>query len=186
MQLVLVTIFRNFILLVTMLVFAILLIQDNKELADTVMENALTGFTASRDSSSQSSTEDNYTSADSSELVIEADHWGQFSVDADIGGREIRLLVDTGAYSVALSQDHADTLGYPIHQLEYSGYTNTANGVARTAPIIIDEITIGDNVVRDVPGIIVDSPMKMSLLGMTFLRKLSSYEVKGDQLFLRW
>ncbi len=168
------------------MVVAFVLIQDNMGLLTAVVQNARNELSASPGRASQPSPAEDYTSADGSELVIEADPRGHYFVDADIGGREIRFLVDTGASMVALSEEDADTIGYPIHQLEYSGRVNTANGVARVAPIMIDEITIGDNVVRNVQGAVIEGHTGKSLLGMTFLRKLAGFEVKNNQLFLRW
>ena len=125
-------------------------------------------------------------SADANQMVIRAGRGGHFLVEASIGTRDIEFMVDTGASMVTLSQSDAETLGYYVHQLDYSGRAHTANGVARFARITIDEIAIGDMVVNDVPAAVMEKPMRQSLLGMTFLRKLAGFEVKGDRLFLRW
>jgi len=95
-------------------------------------------------------------------------------------------LVDTGASMVALSEADADTIGLPIHQLDYSGRVNTANGIGRVAPVMIDEITIGDNVISNVRGVVIEGHTGNLLLGMTFLRKLAGFEIKNNRLFLRW
>jgi aspartyl protease family protein len=124
--------------------------------------------------------------ADSNQMVIKAGSHGHFFVDARIRNRQLRFLVDTGASFVTLSQPDAERLGFAVHQLEYSGTSHTANGTARFAPIVIEEITIGDIVVRNVQASVIDSPMEGSLLGMTFLRKLAGFEVRNDQLILRW
>ncbi len=122
----------------------------------------------------------------SNALVIRADSRGHFLVDASIGTKDVRFLVDTGASSVALSRQDAERLGFYVHQLDYSGRAQTANGMARFAPVTIEEIRIGDIVVRDVAAAVMDTPMKGSLLGMTFLRRLAGFEVRDDRLILRW
>ena len=124
--------------------------------------------------------------AQANQLVIEAGPAGHFMVNASISGREIAFVIDTGASMVALSPGHAEQLGYAIHQLDYAGRAQTPNGVARFAPIVIDEITVGDIVMRDVSAAVLEQPMEKSLLGMTFLRRLAGFEVKGDRLILRW
>jgi len=124
--------------------------------------------------------------AQANQMVIQAGPHGHFFVEAQIRSRNIRFLVDTGASFVTLSQDDAERLGYAIHQLDYSGISNTANGMARFAPVVIDEIAIGDFVVRDVQASVIDSPMEGSLLGMAFLRKLPGFEVRHDRLILKW
>ena len=181
-----VTIIRNSLLLMGVMFIAFVLLQDNLGLLTAAVQHARNGQASSPGRTYQPSPVENYASSDGSEFVIEGDSRGHYFVNADIGGREIGFLVDTGASLVALSEEDADTIGYPIHQLEYSGRVNTANGVARVAPILIDEITIGDNVVRNVQGAVIEGHTGQSLLGMTFLRKLAGFEIKNNQLFLRW
>lgn len=124
--------------------------------------------------------------SEANQMVIEAAPDGHFMVSARIGGRDVEFVVDTGASMVALSPGHAERLGYAIHQLDFAGRAQTPNGIARFAPIVLEEIAIGEIVVRDVPAAVLEKPMEKSLLGMTFLRRLAGFEVKGDRLILRW
>ena len=179
-------ILRFSLVLVGVLVVAFVLLQDNKELLTAAVEYARNGQASSTERTFQPSESDNYASSDDSEPVIEANSRGSFYLTAEINGREINFLVDTGASQVALTREDADTIGLPVHQLDYSGHVRTANGVARISYITIDDITIGGNVINDVQGHVVDAPLFTSLLGMSFLRKLAGYEVKGDRLYLRW
>lgn len=119
------------------------------------------------------------------ELVLEADSRGHYYVDAEINGETIRFLVDTGASMVALSPDDAARIGFRPDPAEYTGRARTANGIARIAPVMIDEIEIGDIRVRNVPGAVMDMAMRNSLLGMSFLTRLSGFEVRENRLILR-
>ena len=119
------------------------------------------------------------------ELVVEADARGHFYVDAEINGTTIRLMVDTGASMVALSLDDAARIGIRPDPAEFTGRARTANGLARIAPVMIDEIEIGDIRVRDVAGAVLDTGLRNSLLGMSFLARLSSFEMRENQLILR-
>ncbi len=119
------------------------------------------------------------------ELVVEADSRGHYYVDAEINGEAVRFLVDTGASMVALSPDDAERIGFRPGPAEFTGRANTANGIARVAPVMIDEIEIGDITVRNVPGAVMDTAMRNSLLGMSFLTRLSGYEVRENRLILR-
>lgn len=168
------------------MVFAFLLLQDNKELMGAVMKVARSGLSASPGRASQSSPTEDNSSSDGSEIVIEADSRGHYYLTAEIGGRDINFLVDTGATAVALTLDDAQTIGFPVHQLEYSGRSNTANGQIRVAPLVIDEIIIDGHSVTNVQGSVSEAPLHISLLGMSFLRKLAGFEVKNDRLILRW
>ena len=183
-----VTLIRNSLILVGLMVVAYVLLQENMGLLTKSVHQARSEFKAApaRAPSRPPPVDRGHASSDGSQLVIEAGPGGHFHLDTEIAGREIGFLVDTGASSVALSEEDADDIGIPIHQLDYSGRANTANGIARFAPVMIDEITIGDHVVRNVQGVVIEGHTGESLLGMTFLRKLRGYEVKDDRLILRW
>ena len=119
-------------------------------------------------------------------LVLAAGPGGHYFVDAEVNGETIRFLVDTGASVVTLSRSDAERIGFDVNQLDFAGRARTANGIARIARVVIDEIEIGDNAVRDVPASIIEAPMDMSLLGMSFLSRLAGYQVQGNRLILRW
>ena len=62
----------------------------------------------------------------------------------------------------------------------------TANGRVRLAPVILRELRIGQLSRRGMPAVVNEAPMTISLLGMSFLRSLQSWEVRGDRLLLEW
>ena len=109
----------------------------------------------------------------------------QFIIDAQINGKEIPLLFDTGASHVALSLRDALLIGLNPDELEFSQTIQTANGLGRAAPIWIKEIKIGKIVVRDVRGSVNETPLPFSLLGASFLSELSHYSVNGSLLTMR-
>ena len=109
----------------------------------------------------------------------------QFIIDAQINGIEIPLLFDTGASHVALSLRDALRMGLNPNKLDFSQTIQTANGLGRAAPIWIKEIRIGKIVVRNVRGSVNETPLPFSLLGASFLSKLSHYSVNGSLLTMR-
>ncbi|MDA0998659.1 MAG: TIGR02281 family clan AA aspartic protease [Proteobacteria bacterium] len=110
---------------------------------------------------------------------------GHFRIEADINGRRLRLLVDTGASVVVLSQGDAVRAGIDVAKLSFTQQVRTANGLAMAAPIRIANITIGPIVVEDVRASVGGPGMSGSLLGMSFLERLSAFEIRGDKLVLR-
>ena len=99
---------------------------------------------------------------------------GHFVAEAEINGSHIDVLVDTGASAVALTYEDARRAGIQPLDTEFTGRVQTANGVARVAPVVIDRISIGDFEVRNVKGFVSeDGALATSLLGMTFLSRLS-------------
>ena len=120
------------------------------------------------------------------ELIVRAGRNGQFMVDAIVEGVEIRFLVDTGASSVVLTAEDAERLGYRLDGLEYSERYQTANGEILGAPVILPELRIDDLEFEDVHSSVIRAPLSTSLLGMTFLSRLESFEVRDEGLILRW
>jgi aspartyl protease family protein len=110
---------------------------------------------------------------------------GDFTIKADVNGSRIAMLVDTGASSVVLSAEAAKAAGLPVELLKYEVPIETANGRGRAASVVLDRVAIGGILERKVPAL-VSSPgdLKTSLLGMSFLKRLESFEVHGERLVL--
>jgi len=120
-------------------------------------------------------------------MIVRADD-GHFHVTARVDGKaDIRLLVDTGASSIVLSHDDARAAGINVDRLAFSVPVSTANGSALVAPVTLSSVAVGGDVaVRNTPAFVAaKGALKTSLLGMSFLSTLSSWEMRGDQLILR-
>ena len=83
-------------------------------------------------------------------LVLRADRQGHFWVNGEIGGVAIPFMIDTGATSVALDRETAARIGIRPNAREFTGRSNTANGTARVAPVVLRQLSIGQMTVRDV------------------------------------
>ncbi len=111
---------------------------------------------------------------------------GDFDVTAEINGARVSMVLDTGASSVVLTREDAKAAGLPLEVLAYTVNIDTANGRTRAAPVVLDRIAIGGLVERSVEALVAQpGQLKMSLLGMSFLNRLQSWEVRGDRLLLR-
>jgi aspartyl protease family protein len=95
------------------------------------------------------------------------------------------MIVDTGANVVSLSQEDAIRLGIRPAASEFKLKISTANGIAYAAPFMLPEIVVGDIEMRNVQAIVMpQGALQVSLLGMSFLSRLSHYEVSGGRLVL--
>ena len=113
-------------------------------------------------------------------------HSGDFAVAAHINGVRIPLLLDTGASSVVLTQAAAKAAGLPIEVLNYTVNVDTANGRTRAAAVTLDRLAVGGLTERSVPALVAQpGQLKNNLLGMSFLNRLESWEVRGDKLRMR-
>ncbi|WP_299398123.1 TIGR02281 family clan AA aspartic protease [Pelagibius sp.] len=121
-----------------------------------------------------------------SEIVLKAGAHGHFMVDATVDGEVIRFLVDTGASSIFLTPQDAETLGWSKERLTFSQRYETANGEIRAAPVELRSVRIGQLEFYDLPASVGEAPGSISLLGMSFLKRFESYEFRGDTMILTW
>jgi aspartyl protease family protein len=96
------------------------------------------------------------------------------------------MLVDTGASFVSLSQRDAELLGLRPTEKDFIYRMQTANGIVKAAPVRLREMQVGDISVRDVDAVVhrAGGP-PISLLGMSFLRRLAGFEQVQGRLILR-
>ena len=108
-------------------------------------------------------------------------HGGDFAVGAHINGARVPMVLDTGASSVVLTQQAAKAAGLPLEVLNYTVNVDTANGRTRAAPVTLDRLAVGGLIERSVPALVAQpGQLKNNLLGMSFLNRLESWEVRGD------
>jgi aspartyl protease family protein len=118
-------------------------------------------------------------------VAVARTNGGDFAIYALINGARIPMVLDTGASSVVLTRDDAKAAGLPIEVLDYTVNIDTANGRTRAAPVTLDRLAVGNLVERSVDALVAQpGQLKTSLLGMSFLNRLQSWEVRGDRLLL--
>ncbi len=118
--------------------------------------------------------------------ALKAGQNGHFIVKVEINGRDVRVMVDTGASAVALSYEDAHDVGLHPGNLDYNIPVSTANGVVKAAGVNLDKIEIDGVRVSDVQGLVMpEGVMRGSLLGMSFLGKLKSFKVEDGVLYLK-
>ncbi|MEN3791796.1 TIGR02281 family clan AA aspartic protease [Fulvimarina sp. MAC3] len=110
---------------------------------------------------------------------------GHFHLNGTIDGEAVSFMVDTGASVIAMDRPTADSLGIDTDSLSFSDYVQTANGLARSAPIFLETVAVGDIERRNVRAAVTDSDgLGTVLLGMSFLDTLTSYDFRGDRLIM--
>jgi aspartyl protease family protein len=110
---------------------------------------------------------------------------GHFYADAVINGATIRVLVDTGATTVALSRADAQAAGLQFSEGDFIGTAQTAGGDIKLKPVTLDRVGIGAVEARNVDAVVVDSKMNVSLLGQSWLRRVGNVQIAGDRMVLR-
>jgi aspartyl protease family protein len=109
---------------------------------------------------------------------------GHFWADGKVNGTPVRFLVDTGATAVALTPADAARLGFSPRDLKYAFSVTTAAGQSRAAAVTLTSVTVGGARVAEVPALVVEAGLDTSLLGMTYLGRLSRFEATQKALTL--
>jgi aspartyl protease family protein len=110
---------------------------------------------------------------------------GHYWAEADVNGRRVRFLVDTGASAVALTIADAKRLGFEPEKLDYNYQVTTASGPARAAAVKLGRVSVSGASVTDVDALVIEKGLDTSLLGMTYLGRLSRFEATRTALILR-
>lgn len=119
------------------------------------------------------------------EVIINRRLSGEFVIAARVNGARVSFLFDTGASAVVLTAADARRAGVNAGSLDFDTPVSTANGAARAADVVLDQIAIGPIVMRNVPALVArPGALDESLLGMSFLERLKSYAVERNRLVL--
>jgi aspartyl protease family protein len=109
-----------------------------------------------------------------------------FVANTTINGVTIPMLVDTGASTVVLKQADAKRLGLDTGSLRYTVPVQTANGLAYAAHVRLKSVAIGPISLSGIDALVAQpNVLKESLLGMSFLGRLRSYEFSGEFVTFR-
>lgn len=109
---------------------------------------------------------------------------GHFWAEAAVDGKAVRFLVDTGATAVSLSLADARRLGIDTDKLTYDYSVITADGRTRAASVKLASVAIAGARVRDVDALVIEKGLETSLLGMSYLGRLSRFEATPRALIL--
>lgn len=109
---------------------------------------------------------------------------GHFWAEARVNTTTVRFLVDTGASVVALTPEDARRLGINLTTLVYDQEVSTAMGTTKAARVTIDSMGIGQSRMQDVEALVIREGLSTSLLGMSYLGRLSRFEATPRSLIL--
>jgi aspartyl protease family protein len=120
------------------------------------------------------------------EMTLMASDDGSFYVEGEINGAPAHFVIDTGATDIVLTPGDAQRAGIDVAGLDYSRPAETAHGLGWGAPAHVARLVVGNLELRDLPVTVNKSPMSSSLLGIAFLKRLDSFEVRNGRLTLHW
>jgi aspartyl protease family protein len=107
---------------------------------------------------------------------------GHFWVHAQLNGRDVKFLVDSGATMTTIDRGTAEDAGVSISP-KADEFVRTGNGIIRVSSGRAGELRVGDIVRHDV-GLQVAENDDLNVLGMNYLSSLSRWGVEGRWLIL--
>ncbi len=111
---------------------------------------------------------------------------GHFIARTNINSIPLNLIVDTGASLVTLKSSDAKTVGININSLKFDVPVQTANGVIKAARVKLYKVSVGPLTAYNVDAFVFrEGTLSRSLLGLSYLNRLRSYNVSGDNLSLK-
>ena len=109
---------------------------------------------------------------------------GHYYLNLKINGTGVPFMVDTGASGMVLSARDAGRLGIDAAGLAFRGQATTANGVVRTARVVLPLVELGPFRNTDFGAFVTEGELDQSLLGMDYLGQFRM-EFDGGKLILR-
>lgn len=125
-----------------------------------------------------------FAEAQKKQLSVAKGIGGHYWVAGSVNSQSIQFLVDTGATSVALNNEHARRLGIDYRAVGAPLQVSTASGTARGWRVTLDRVKVGELEVLGVEAVVLEgsSPTE-ALLGMSFLSRVG-WKVEQDMLVL--
>jgi len=107
---------------------------------------------------------------------------GHFWVNAQLNGKDVKFLVDSGATMTTIDRDTAKAAEVAVSPRR-DEFVRTGNGIIRVSSGRARELTVGSIIRRDV-GLQVADNDDLNVLGMNYLSTLSRWGVEGRWLIL--
>lgn len=121
---------------------------------------------------------------DSGSYVFQRDIDGHFYVTLTINEAPVRLVVDTGATGLVLTKEDAAKIGLSLDELNYSQVAYTANGTVASAPVVLEDVRIGNTTHTWMRASVNGGNLHSSLLGMRYISEFSEFRIVNDLLYL--
>src|SRR5262249_47607876 len=111
---------------------------------------------------------------------------GHFMERNEVNGRALHMLADNGASPGVLRPADGVRPGVEGDRLRYTGPGETRSGTASPASLRLTSLSAGKIRLNKVDALVAKrGTLRETLLGMSFLNRLNSYEFSGEYLTLR-
>lgn len=121
---------------------------------------------------------------DGVEVTLERSSDRHFYAEAEVNGKPVRFLVDTGASEIALTEKDAAKAGIPIDPARYELLGQGASGMVRGQYIELEGIKLDGINQRDAKAVVIQGAT-ISLLGQPFLEEVDEIVIRKGEMILR-
>lgn len=118
------------------------------------------------------------------EVTLERSADKHFYADANVNGRPVRFLVDTGASEIALTEEDARKAGIAVDPQKYEFIGQGASGMVRGQYVELDRVELGPIRESGAKAVVVQGA-SVSLLGQPFLEAIDEIVIRKDEMVLR-
>lgn len=109
---------------------------------------------------------------------------GHYFAKAQVNGKDITMLIDTGATYTVFPEAMARDLGIPVDKSGFPTTSSTANGMVKDWRARADSLRVGSITRSDFPVRVTEGELDEALLGMNWLDTLKSWRVESGELVL--
>ena len=118
------------------------------------------------------------------EVTLQRSSDRHFYATANVNGRDVRFLVDTGASETALTEDDARKVGIKFDPSRYELLGEGASGFVRGQYVTLDNIQL-EGLHQDSAKAVVVEGANVSLLGQPFLENIDEIVIRKGEMLLR-
>lgn len=122
--------------------------------------------------------------ATSHEVTLERNSDRHFYADAQVNGKPVRFLVDTGASEIALTEEDARKVGVQVDPSKYELIGQGASGIVRGQYVDLNQIDVGGLRESNAKAVVVQGA-NISLLGQPFLENVDEIVIRRGEMLLR-
>ncbi|MCK7596276.1 TIGR02281 family clan AA aspartic protease [Microbulbifer sp. CAU 1566] len=120
-----------------------------------------------------------YAEVSKAEVRLSPDRRGHYNTSAWINGRQVPVMVDTGATSIAFNYPTAKSLGLDLSRAQPMR-VSTASGVEQAYRLQLSSVTIGGITVHNVDATVLGNNFpQVTLLGNSFLSRVDMQQQDG-------
>lgn len=116
-------------------------------------------------------------------MVLSPDQLGHYSVQGEINGVPVPMLLDTGASFLSIPAALATKMGIDYRNKGRRGFSQTAAGTTTVWIVKLDRVKVGEFEFANVDGSVTEAGLGVILLGNSVLKRLDM-KTEGGMLTL--